>query len=237
MRFRPVNPTHHSHVPAAALQRAAAAAPLFLALALTACNAPPSEDGGAPPAPAVASPTAAAPPDAAAADPEGWPSRQVLEENSLALSTYGPDDPSACGLPAVDAADGRTTVLVFHGCAPRAGPALDAVPARRVSVPDGSEPMEAAVRAQLSGATDAERVRGYVSNFSPATAATPFTVRSMDGGLVVLDLDPSVRDHPMMFVSNAEARQLVAALGQFPGVERVAILIGGEPLCRALEQC
>jgi hypothetical protein len=49
----------------------------------------------------------------------------------------------------------------------------------------------------------------------------------MDGGLAVLDLHPSVRSHPMMFVSNAEARQLVAALGQFPGVQRVAILVGG----------
>lgn len=237
----------HPPVPAAALSRAAAAAHVVLAATwLAACNSgpnvQPTRDGAttavtpapAPPAPAE---TAAAATDTGRPRPQAWPARAVLEENSLAVSTYGPGDPSSCGLPAVQPADGRTTVLVFHGCAPRSGPALDAVPARRVSVPAGTEPMEAAVRAQLAGATEEEKARGYVSNFGPGTEATRFTLRRLDGGLVVLDLHPSVRSQQMVFVSNAEARQLVAALGQFPGVQRVAILIGGQPLCRALGQC
>jgi hypothetical protein len=238
-----VKPLNLSPVPAAALGRAAVAAHVVLAAAwLTACNSgqnvQTTRDGettAVTPAPAPA--PQPPPADTGRPDPQAWPARAVLEENSLAVSTYGPDDPLLCGLPAVQPGDGRSTVLVFHGCAPQSGPALDAVPARRVSVPAGTDPMEAAVRAQLAGATQEEKSRGYVSNFGPGTEATGFTVRRMDGGLVVLDLHPSVRSQRMVFVSNAEARQLVAALGQFPGVQRVAILIGGQPLCRALGQC
>lgn len=246
-----MSPFTHFQVPAAAPRRAATAAALFLALASAACNAgqgsPPAAGGGgrpaepapsaAPPAAAPAAQGAATVPDTVPPRPEAWPARQVLEENSLAVSTYGPGDPAACGLPGMPAADGRTGVLVFHGCSPRTGPALDAVPARRVAVPAGTDPMRAAVRAQLAGATDAEKSAGYVSNFGPGSEAAPFTVRMMDGGLVVLDVHPSIRSQRMVFVSNAEARQLVAALGQFPGVQRVTILIGGQPLCKALEQC
>jgi spore germination protein GerM len=153
------------------------------------------------------------------------------------VATYGPGDPAACGLPAVQSGDGRGTVLVFHACEPRSGPGVDAVPVRRVPVPPGADPLEAAVRAQLAGPTAAEKAAGYQSNFGPGTAATPLTVRRLEGGLAVVDLHPSVQRQPMVFVSNAEARQLVAALGQFPGVERVAILVGGQLLCRAVELC
>ena len=175
--------------------------------------------------------------DTARPRPDAWPARAVLLESSLAVSTYGPGDPAACGLPAVRPGDGRTTAVVFHGCEPRSGPGPDAVPARRVPVPPGVDPLEAAVRAQLAGPTEAEKAAGYQSNFGPGTARTPFLVRRLGGGLVVVDLHPSIRRQPMVFVSNAEARQLVAVLGQFPGVERVAILVGGRLLCKALEMC
>lgn len=175
--------------------------------------------------------------DTARPRPDAWPPRATLLEHSLAVSTYGPGDPAACGLPAVQPGDGRTTAVVFHGCEPRSGPGPDAVPARRVPLPAGVDPLEAAVRAQLAGATEADKAAGYQSNFGPGTAGTPFVVRRLDGGLVVVDLHPSVQRQPGVFVSNAEARQLVASLGQFPGVERVAILVGGRLLCRALEMC
>lgn len=196
-------------------------------------TSPASTPSPAPPVPSAASSRA----DTARLRPEAWPPRQVLEEHSLTVATYGPGDPAACGLPAVQPGDGRSTVLVFHACEPRSGPGVEAVPARRVPVPAGADPLEAAVRAQLAGATGAEKSAGYQSNFGAGTAATPFTVRRLEGGLAVVDLHPSVQRQPMMFVSNAEARQLVAALGQFPGVERVAILVGGQLLCRAVEMC
>ncbi len=202
------------------------------------------ESGGtaADASPAAASAPASLPAVASQADtarprPDAWPTRPVLDEHSLAVATYGPGDPAACGLPAVQPGDGRSTVLVFHACEPRLGPGVDAVPARRVPVPAGADPLEAAVRAQLAGPTAAEKATGYQSNFGPGTAATPFTVRRLEGGLAVVDLHPSVQRQPMVFVSNAEARQLVAALGQFSGVQRVAILVGGQLLCRAVEMC
>ncbi len=255
-----MSPFNHHHAPAAAPRGAAATLALLAAAWLAGCTAgqtpPPPESGGtsttasapaapeapapAAPAPAAPVPPAAAPAPAAGATPPGpdaWPARQVLQENSLAVATYRPGDPAACGLPAVQPGDGRATVVVYHGCEPRSGPALDAVPARRVGVPAGADPLEAVVRAQLAGATEAEKAAGYRSNFGTGTAATAFSVRRLDGGLVVVDLHPSIRQQRMAFVSNAEAKQLVAALGQLPGVERVAILIGGQPLCKALGQC
>ncbi|MEW5929942.1 MAG: GerMN domain-containing protein [Gemmatimonadota bacterium] len=232
-----MSPFDHHHAPAAAPRGAAAMLVLLAAAWLAGCTAgqsPPPESGGdgaEASAPAAPVPATTAPPQSA------WPARQVLQENSLAVATYRPGDPGACGLPAVQPGDGRSTVVVFHGCEPGSGPALDAVAARRVPVPAGADPLEAAVRAQLAGATEAEKQAGYRSNFGQGTAATPFTVRRLDGGLVVVDLHSSIRQQRMVFVSNAETKQLVAALGQFPGVERVAVLVGGQPLCRALGQC
>ncbi len=236
-----------------AAQRRAAVMPILVAAAVLAgCRPgqdPPSPESGGPaadtPRAATSAPSSSPTPPTAAASradtapprPEAWPPRNVLEEHSLAVATYGPGDPTACGLPAVQPGDGRSTVVVFDACEPRSGPGVEAVPARRVPVPAGADPLEAAVRAQLAGATEAEKSAGYQSNFGAGTAATPFTVRRLEGGLAVVDLHPSVQRQPMVFVSNAEARQLVAALGQFPGVERVAILVGGQLLCRAVEMC
>lgn len=239
------------HLSAAALRKAAIMPILVAAAVLAGCRPgqdPPSPESGgiaadtspaansapAPPTPPTAAASRA---DTAPPRPDAWPPRNVLEEHSLAVAAYGPGDPAACGLPAVQPGDGRSTVVVFHGCEPRSGPGVEAVPARRVPVPAGADPLEAAVRAQLAGATEAEKSVRYQSNFGAGTAATPFTVRGLEGGLAVVDLQPSVQRQPMVFVSNAEARQLVAALGQFPGVERVAILVGGQLLCRAVEMC
>jgi hypothetical protein len=238
------------HLSAAAQRRAATVPILVAAAVLAGCSPgqdPPSPESGgtaldtspaASSAPAPPTPPAAASlADTARPRPDAWPPRNVLKEHSLAVATYGPGDRAACGLPAVQPGDGRGTVVVFHACEPRSGPGVDAVPARRVPVPAGADPLEAAVRAQLAGPTAAEKAAGYQSNFGPGTAATPFTVRRLEGGLAVVDLHPSVQRQPMVFVSNAEARQLVAALGQFPGVERVTILVGGQLLCRAVELC
>lgn len=229
------------HYASSATSRVAARTILFLVAAgLAGCRSgqsPPSPKSGGAAADTSPASASVSRSDTARPRPDAWPARAVLLENSLAVSTYGPGDAAACGLPAVQPGDGRTVVVLFHACEPRSGPGLDAVPARRVAVPAGADPLEAAVRAQLAGPTEAEKAAGYQSNFGPGTAATPFTVRRLEGGLAVVDLHPSIQRQPMVFVSNAEARQLVAALGQFPGVERVSILVGGQLLCRAVEMC
>lgn len=245
-----MSPFDTQHVAPPASRLAAGTLVLLIVAVLAGCRPgqdPPSpESGGIPIDTSRASTPSPAPPvlsaaksraDTARPRPDAWPARNVLEEHSLAVATYGPGEPAACGLPAVQPGDVRSTVLVFHACEPRSGPGVDAVPARRVEIPAGVDPLEAAVRAQLAGATEAEKAAGYQSNFGPGTAATPFTVRRLEGGLAVVDLHPSVQRQPMVFVSNAEARQLVAVLGQFPGIERVAILVGGQLLCRAVEMC
>jgi spore germination protein GerM len=160
-----------------------------------------------------------------------------MEEHALLVRTYGAEEPSRCGLQAPGSANPPAAVLVFFGCTPKEGPVVGAVPARVLTVPAGAKPERVAVEALLAGPNAGERQAGYVSNFGDASRGVEAQVEIRGNGLAVINFDQAIRDRARVFVSSLDARQVVATLGQFPGVERVLILIEGEPLCRALGEC
>jgi hypothetical protein len=193
--------------------------------------------------------TATVPAEAAgtAASPS-WAKQSALERQALAVSVYTASAPSKCGLAPPRSEGGGTTATVYFGCAPRQGPLVLAVPARIVRVESGSDPMRVALRALFAGPTDAESRAGYISSFSAASAKIPFRVARLANGLAVVDFDRAILDvnaprpdptqNPRhLFVATMDAHQIVATLGQFSGVRRVAILIGGEPWCRVRGEC
>lgn len=157
-----------------------------------------------------------------------------LAEHALAVRSYGAESPSRCGLKAPEAKP-PSSILVFFGCTPESGPVVAAVPAR--AVPVGGRPEQVAIAALLAGPTAEEQQTGYVSNFGEASRGVGFEVEIHNGGLAVVNFDQAIRDRARAFVSNLDARQVVATAGQFPGVERVLILVEGEPLCKALGEC
>lgn len=160
-----------------------------------------------------------------------------MEEHALAVRTYGAEEPSRCGLKAPGSASPPSSIRVFFGCNPQSGPVVPAVPARVVPVAAGGKPERAAIEALLAGPTAQESRAGYVSNFGDASRGVEFEVEIRNDGLAVINFDQAIRDRARAFVSTLDARQVVATLGQFPGVQRVLILVEGEPLCRALGEC
>jgi hypothetical protein len=90
----------------------------------------------------------------------------------------------------------------------------------------------------LRGPTRAERAAGFNSPFGPRTARLSFKLAVRpEHGLAVVDLDPSIMRMKFAFISVAETAEITSTVGQFPGVKRVRILIGGRPLCAALGEC
>lgn len=148
---------------------------------------------------------------------------------SLSTSAYRPADPAQCGLPGVTTGGGA---IVYFGCTPESGPIVRAVPARRIA---DAEP-EAALAALLEGPTDAEREQGYLSSFGRATAGVEWRLGER-GSLTWVDFDPEILEAEGIFAVPMDAAQIVATLGQFEGTDRVLILVGGEPLCKALGEC
>lgn len=160
-----------------------------------------------------------------------------MEEHALSVAVYGAEDPSRCGLRAPATANPPSSVQIFFGCTPKSGPVVGAVPARVVSVSPGQKAERVAIEALLAGPTAQERQDGYVSNFGEASRGVPFEVEIRGNGLAVVNFDKAIQSRAKAFVSNLDARQVVATLGQLQGVRRVLILIEGEPLCRALGEC
>jgi hypothetical protein len=197
----------------------------------------------------VKGPSGAAPASASGTPTSlGWPKQSDLERQALAVAVYPPSNPSTCNLAAPRPEGSGANVTVYFGCAPRQGPTVPAVPARIVRLASGSEPMSVALRGLLGGPTDAETRAGYISSFSAASAGVSFRVARIANGLAAVDFDRAIvdisapRSDPVqnprhLFVANMDAYQIVAALGQFSGVRRVAILVGGEPLCRTRGEC
>jgi hypothetical protein len=178
----------------------------------------------------------------------GWPKQSELERQALAVAVYAAGNPSACNLVPPRSESSAANATIYFGCTPRQGPTVPAVPARIARVAGGSDPMSVALRELLRGPTDAESRAGYISSFSSASAGVPFRVARLANGLAVVDFDRTILDaiaprpdpsqNPRhLFVANMDAHQIVATLGQFSGVRRVAILVGGEPLCRARGEC
>jgi spore germination protein GerM len=128
-------------------------------------------------------------------------------------------------------------IHLYFSCEPaRAGPLVNAAAARRLRADE--ETPEDALDALLAGPTRAERRAGFYSNFGPKTRDIPFSVSvDEDSGLATVDLDPEIKDVPFAFVSVQETAQITSTIGQFPGVERVEIRIGGRPLCEVLAEC
>lgn len=161
----------------------------------------------------------------------------ALSEHALPVRIYGPEAPERCGLKASRSAAPPSSVQVFFGCTPESGPVVGAVPARVVAVPAGGKPERVALEALLAGPTAEERRTGYVSNFGDGSRGVGVEVEVHSDGMAVVNFDQAIREQGRAFVSNIDARQVVATLGQFPNVERVLILIEGEPLCKALGEC
>jgi len=226
-------------------------------LALIACGAPatPAAETPRPESPAASAPAPPTPPAqgrASAPPPVPVPrdtgvangaqvrapvaSLASMAEHALPVAVYGAEDPSRCGLKTPARANPPGSVQIFFGCTPRSGQVVGAVPARVVPVSSGRAE-RSAIEALLAGPTALERQEGYVSNFGEASRGIPFEVEIRGDGLAVVNFDQAIRSQAKAFISNLDARQVVATLGQFSGVRRVLILVEGEPLCRTLGEC
>jgi spore germination protein GerM len=125
---------------------------------------------------------------------------------------------------------------VYFSCEPRKGPLVSAAAARELSRRDTTP--KRALRVLLRGPTRAERAAGFRSNFGPKTRnlAASVTV-DRKTGLAVVDLDPAIMKVDFMFVSLQDVAEITSSVGQFPPVRRVAILVGGRPLCEKIDVC
>jgi spore germination protein GerM len=125
---------------------------------------------------------------------------------------------------------------VYFSCEPRKGPLVPAAAARELSPRDASPAR--ALRILLRGPTAAERAAGFVSNFGRKTGNLRFRVTvDRRRGLAVVDLDPAIMRVDFVFVSVQDVAQITSTVGQFPPVRRVAILVGGRPLCEKVDIC
>src|SRR5688572_8183498 len=199
-----------------------------------------SDTAGARPNARSETAAAIAPPDTVSRDTArrtgALPPHAELRRWAYTLSASPEGDPTRCGLRRPSApTDARTHVKVYFGCQPPDGPVLSAVPARSVPVPTDAEPMRVAVAALLRGPTSDEARAGYLSGFGESSARVGFTVHSLGDGLVAVNFDSSMR--PPVVASNMAITQVVRTLAQFPGVQRVAILIDGRQLCSILGEC
>lgn len=122
---------------------------------------------------------------------------------------------------------------LYFSCLPPTGPLVAAAAARRLTDRDTSG---RALRLLLRGPSRRERAAGFVSNFGPRTAHLRATV-TVHRGLAVVDLDPAIRRVPFMFVSVQDVAQITSTVGQFPRIRRVAITLGGRPLCSIVDVC
>jgi spore germination protein GerM len=175
--------------------------------------------------------TAAERPPAAAPTPSDVPPEYV--DSTYASTLWEPAAESACDPP--DAHDGRTGHAVFFSCVTAKGAPAPAAAARKLDA--GALP-EDALRELLAGPTPAERAAGFVSNFGPETARLPFSVEvDEERRLAVVDLGAAVLEVEFVFVSVQDVAQVVSTVGQFEGIDRVVILVGGKPLCDVLEDC
>jgi hypothetical protein len=168
----------------------------------------------------------------------GGRARAPQSAGSYEVARWRPAEPAACKMPepAPSGAPDARTVTVFFGCQPPTGILLNAVRARRVAVPSGTDAKETAVRVLLRGPTAEEKRLGYLSTFGPSSANVSFKIRERQG-LATVDFDPAIRQVEFIFVSMMDVAQIVATLGQFPEVRRVEILIGGEQWCRVIGGC
>lgn len=222
---------------------------------LAACGAPPAPSTSPAPVGSAASEPSVAPPvhrtDAPPPVPVPQPAEVAtresirppvsslaeLAEHALPVKTYGAEDPSRCGLTAPGGGSPPSSVQVFFGCTPRSGPVVGAVPARVLSVPSGKTPEREALQALLAGPTAEERQKGYVSNFGDTSRGVEFEAEARKDGMALVNFDRAILEKAHAFVSNLDSRQVVATLGQFRGVQRVLILVEGEPLCKARGEC
>jgi len=97
--------------------------------------------------------------------------------------------------------------------------------------------MQVAVAALLRGPTADEAREGYVSDFGESSAHVGFTVHRLGADLAAVNFDPSIRRPRGPLNADLGIKQVIATLGQFQDVRNVAILIGGQHLCRVQGEC
>jgi Sporulation and spore germination len=190
----------------------------LLALACGGTDAPASGAGGAGEGPAAGTARGSEAPTFLDDETE-------VEMQSLSIASHGPAAAAECGLPEVEPVGGA---LVYFGCTPESGPVVRAVAARRI--PESGP--EAALSALLAGPTEEEQARGFLSSFGPETAGMGFRLGTRRG-VAWVDFDRAILDVEGLFAVPMDTSQIVATLGQFEGIDRVLVMVGGEPLCKA----
>ena len=225
----------------------------FLSLALAACESPPPRDGGTTEG-ALRGETTVMTSDTTrrSADTVTGAGQVTGRRDTSArartlqsrviydVTGWRPGNAAACGLPdpaLPPSAPGGRRVTVFFGCQPASGTLLNAVPARRASVPAGTDARETALRVLLRGPTPEEKRAGYLSNFGPSTANVGFTLRVHPNGTATVDFDSAIRNVKFIFVSMMDVAQIDATLWQLPEVRVEQNLIGGQEWCRAMGEC
>lgn len=125
--------------------------------------------------------------------------------------------------------------FVYFSCATTGSGPLAA--AARI-LPNQSASIQGALSVLFRGPTAAERRAGYRATFGAATSHLPFKV-AVDRGhqLAIVDLDRRFLEVEFLFVPTDDVAHIVSVAGQFPGIEWVAILVDGQPLCKALREC
>lgn len=164
-------------------------------------------------------------------------SYETLEQHSRDSTIFQLGHHEDCQLSTIQTPEDTTKAIqVFFGCR---GPGKDvyAPPARNVQVPDADDPKYVAIEMLLTGPTDEERQAGYYANFSEESKQIDFEIEVFDTGLAVINFDSAIMDVPLVFVGSADSLQIIKTLGQFPDVDRVTILINGEPLSCAVGEC
>lgn len=130
--------------------------------------------------------------------------------------------------------DDEGVVVVYFSCGDEKWPPVIAAAPR--AAPEGGDRPEAALERLFDGPTEAESEADYYSLFGSETEDLPFSFRRIED-VGVVDLSRGFRDVEFMFVALDDVAQIVSMVGRFEGIERVSILVDGEPLCRVIEDC
>lgn len=161
-----------------------------------------------------------------ASPPTGSPAGGAVEHpaNVVEADRFDPVSTSPCGT-----ADGDG-VEVYFTCEVGDGPPVTAAVVR-----PGSSPTDA-LDALFAGPTPEETAAGFRSGFGEATRELAYNY-ARRGDVGVVDLSPAFLEVEFLFVPVSTFAELVSTVGGFDGVERVAVLVDGRPLCVVLEEC
>lgn len=124
--------------------------------------------------------------------------------------------------------------VVYFSCGDGEWPPVIAAAPR--AAPETGDGPEAVLERLFDGPTEAESEAGYYSLFGSETEDLPFSSRRIED-VGIVDLSRGFRDVEFMFVALDDVAQIVSTVGRFEGIERVSILVDGEPLCLVIDDC